>query len=421
MQEKDNYDLISVVLPTYNRGYIIEKAIASVIRQTYENWELIVVDDASADDTWKVMEQYKDKRIKYIREEENRGANYCRNAGVRYSHGKYIAFLDSDNYWEKEKLEIQLKEIRSTGDDVALVFCDELIDFEGRQYVFPEHWNYKEMDIGKTLYERNIIDTNTALVKRECFEKAGGFDEKMPRIQDWELFFRLVNKCGYRAVYIPQCLNNNIIQQNSITKQGKKYVDAIFHMLGKYPDEFHSIEQIEHHIREAFGYAPEEQAYICGKICELYSHKPKLLQDVMGKMIDLIKGLKRQLAGKAEFYSLLYQWKRKGPEAIGRAISREVSEKQNIRLAIYGLGGWGELFYEEIKNFPIHISYGIDKKIEEFHSLVIKRPEDELEEVDLIVVTVFREYESIKAELRKKYSGKIISIESLIEQAQAPE
>lgn len=417
MQENNNSHLISVVLPTYNRGYIIEKAIVSVVSQTYENWELIVVDDASTDETWKVMEKYNDKRIKYIREEENRGANYCRNTGARHSNGTYIAFLDSDNYWEREKLEIQVNTIRMTDEDVAFVFCDEMIDFEGRQYIFPEHWNYMEMDIGKTLYERNIIDTNTALVKKTCFERAGGFDEKMPRIQDWEFFFRLVNVYGYGAVYIPQCLNNNIIQQNSITKQGKKYVDAIFHMLGKYPEEFQSIELLEHHIREAFAYAPEEQSYICKKICELYSCKPELLQDILGKMMELIKDVRGQLSRKAEFYSLLYEWKLKGAEGIRRAILSEVSQKQNSKIAIYGLGAWGELFYREVKDLSLDIAYGIDEKAGEFHSLKIKKPADELEEVDLIVVTVFREYDRIKEELRKKYSGKIISIKSLIRQA----
>lgn len=421
MDENDKNNLISVILPTYNRGYIIEKAIASVICQTYENWELIVVDDASADDTWKVMEQYKDKRIKYIREKENRGANYCRNIGVKHSEGAYIAFLDSDNYWEKDKLEIQVKEIRKTEENVALVFCNEMIDFEGRQYIFPEHWNHLEMDIGATLFERNIIDTNTAMVKRECFDQAGGFDEKMPRIQDWEFFFRLVNICGYKAVYIPKCLNNNIIQQNSITKQGKKYVDAIFHMLGKYPECFHSAELIEHHIRDAFGYAPGEEAYICGKICETYSCKPGLLQDIMQKMIEQIKKLREQFREQQlrqrDFYSLLYEWKLKSGEAMEKALASEVSGKKDIRIAIYGLGKWGELFYEEIKETPIQIVYGIDKEAEEFHSIVIKKPDDDLEEVDLIIVTVFREYEKIREELQEKYPGKIISIKSLIQQA----
>lgn len=409
MINEDHNNLISIVLPTYNRGYVLEKAINSVINQTYDNWELIVVDDASVDNTKDVMGRFSDSRIKYICESQNRGANYCRNLGVNNSKGNYIAFLDSDNYWEKNKLEVQLKEINAAEDDVAFVFCKEIVCDGLKQYYVPIQ-DYSEEEISNLLFKENIIDTSTVLIKKACFVQVGGFDEKMPRIQDWELFFRIINVYRYKVKYISKCLNSNILQKNSISKDGKKLRDAIFYFLNKYPDKFNNAELIRTHIRRAFSVENyEDQCKLCEKIYQNYSCNADVMK---GLMQDLLMQLHKQ----KKFFSLLYDWKLKGLEQMDDLFNNYFN-KEEMEIAIYGLGKWGELIYHELKKYPVNILYGIDREVLEFHSLQVKKPTDELEKVDFIIVSTFWEFEEIKMELQKKYQGEIISIETLIREA----
>ena len=401
--------MVSIVLPTYNRKGTLEKAVWSVIDQTYEDWELVVVDDASTDGTEELMRSFieKDWRINYIREDQNRGSNYCRNLGVKRAKGSYIAFLDSDNYWEKEKLEIQINVIKESKEEVAFVFCDEIINNGETEAVFPDR-NFIECDIGEALLITNIVDTNTALVKRTCFEKAGGFDENMPRLQDWELFFRMINEYNYKAIYIPECLNHNIIQKDSITNNPRKYVAAIFHFLEKYPDLFSDLDLIMLHLFDAFTYGNGEENYICQRIYELYSNNSEVIQGILLKMYKMQIDAKGNLHRKNRFYTLLYEWKIK---------SKKLFTQKDMTIAIYGLGQWGELLYQDIKGLTVKVLYGIDQKVEEFHGLPIKKPCEQLENVDMIVVTVFQEFEAVKRELQERYYGRIVSIEELIKGA----
>lgn len=106
-------DLVSIIMPSYNTGKYIKQSIESVIAQTYENWELIIVDDCSTDDTEKVISQFYDDRIKFFKNEKNSGAAVSRNKALREAQGKWIAFLDSDDLWVPEKLMKQIRFMES--------------------------------------------------------------------------------------------------------------------------------------------------------------------------------------------------------------------------------------------------------------------------------------------------------------------
>ncbi len=101
-------DLVCIIMPSYNTGRFIAETINSVLAQTYENWELIIVDDCSTDNTDEVVATFNDKRIKYIKNEKNSGAAVSRNRALREAGGKWIAFLDSDDLWKPDKLEKQV-------------------------------------------------------------------------------------------------------------------------------------------------------------------------------------------------------------------------------------------------------------------------------------------------------------------------
>ena len=130
-------DLVSIIMPSYNTGRFIEETIRSVIAQTYQNWELIIVDDCSSDNTDDVVAAFHDIRIRYLKNEKNSGAAVSRNRALREAKGRWIAFLDSDDLWESEKLEKQISFMESNG------------------YCFS-YTNYREIDeqsqsLGKTV------------------------------------------------------------------------------------------------------------------------------------------------------------------------------------------------------------------------------------------------------------------------------
>lgn len=404
-------ELVSVVLPTYNRVHLLPKAIEGVINQEYENWELIIVDDASVDTTKEVIEKYHDRRICYYHLDENRGANYCRNFGVRRASGRYIAFLDSDNFWEKDKLNLQVEKLYNSKENVAIVFCRQKVYGKESECFVPE-CGFIEEDIGDTLYKRNIIDTNTVLIKKECFEDAGGFDERMPRLQDWELFFRVINIYGYEALYIPKCLNHNRIQSDSISNDGRKYVSAIFSFLYKYWNEFEKRGVIGYHALNTF-HIPGVDARDIFKILSL--DQKGIFEKISEEVKKNAEELAMQRDERKKMYRLLYKWKLESYSGNENLFLNFLG--RNTTVAIYGLGQWGELLYQELKRLPVKIVYGIDRSVKEFHALPVKRPSDQLDMVDFIIVTVFKEFDSIKKEIEKSYVGEIISIETIIDRA----
>jgi glycosyltransferase involved in cell wall biosynthesis len=114
--------LISVIIPVYNRTDLLPRAVNSVLNQTYDNLEIIVVDDGSTEDIEGVLDKFDDVRIHYIRHEANRGVAAARNTGMRFAHGEYVAFLDSDDEWFERKIERQLSDLIERGDDYQISY-----------------------------------------------------------------------------------------------------------------------------------------------------------------------------------------------------------------------------------------------------------------------------------------------------------
>lgn len=127
------YDLVSVIMPSYNTGKYIKKSIESVLAQSYKNWELIIVDDCSRDDTDKIVAKFlNDSRIKYLKNDENKGAAFSRNRALREVKGKWVAFLDSDDLWYPEKLEKQIHFMIENNYSFSYTNYEE-IDSEGKK------------------------------------------------------------------------------------------------------------------------------------------------------------------------------------------------------------------------------------------------------------------------------------------------
>lgn len=186
-------NLVSVIIPTYKRANLIFEAISSVLAQTYQNFEIIVINDGYQDETEQIIAKINDPRVKYIYQ-ENSGPASARNTGIKNANGCYIAFLDSDDLWHEDKLEKQLK-ILDKNPRVGIVSCHSSYrDFEGNE-IFKKISNAKNnMDYVKGLVfepDRVFTGTPTLMIRKECLDRSGMFDESLKLFEDWDLCFRI--------------------------------------------------------------------------------------------------------------------------------------------------------------------------------------------------------------------------------------
>ncbi len=179
---------VSVIIPVHNRYHSVKEAIDSVLSQTFTDYELIVVDDGSADDTPRVAGEYAD-RIRYIRQ-ENRGVSAARNAGVAASSAPWLAFLDSDDLWLPGKLERQARFIRENP-DVSIHQTDETWIRRGRRVNPRERHLKREGHIFIDSLALCLISPSAAVMSRECFDRYGPFDEDLPACEDYDLWLRV--------------------------------------------------------------------------------------------------------------------------------------------------------------------------------------------------------------------------------------
>jgi glycosyltransferase involved in cell wall biosynthesis len=234
---------VSVVIPTYNRARVLSKAVGSVLSQTYDDYEIIVVDDASVDDTASVIRKFKDRRITYVRREKNGGEAASRNTGIGLSKGKYIASQDSDDEWLPGKLEKQIRLIESSPREVGVVYTG-FWRIEGNAEVyFPnERKGRIQGDIRRELLMGNFVGTPTTVVKKECFEKIGGFDERLRHLVDWEMWIRISGLYQFICVEEPLVISYGM--PDAVSANAFALIDAHEYILEKHAGRFVSDKNI---------------------------------------------------------------------------------------------------------------------------------------------------------------------------------
>lgn len=230
---------ISVIIPTFNSGKYIKEAIESVLRQTYKDLEIIVCDDGSTDDTKKVLERYSEK-IRYFFQKNN-GPAAARNKGIEHAKGEFIAFLDADDEWLPEKLELQINEILKS-DSVGLVTCGRYIIYEnGNSIVFqPEINNLSKQSLLKTLVMKNVIGGGSSVLARKaCFEKVGLFDEKLLVSEDIDMWFRICKDFDFISINKPLLKYRHLNGSQSYFAE-KNLENQLFYLQKIFSDnEFH--------------------------------------------------------------------------------------------------------------------------------------------------------------------------------------
>ena len=223
---------VSVVIPTYNRATLLGRSIKSVLNQTFQDFEIIVVDDASADKTEEVVLSIGDPRIQYLKHETNRGGAAARNTGIKAAKGEFIAFQDSDDEWLSDKLEKQVKILANAPPNVGVVYTGFWrIQGDNKEYIPGPAIQIKEGNIYRELLKENFVTTQAVLAKKECFQQAGVFDETLPRLQDWELFLRIAKHFEFR--YVPEPLVHSFFTEGSISSKPKNLIKALEIILEK--------------------------------------------------------------------------------------------------------------------------------------------------------------------------------------------
>src|SRR4030066_848910 len=200
--------IVSVIIPTYNRAVLVLRAVQSILNQTCQDFELIVVDDGSTDNTKKVLTPYIDvDKIKYIYQ-QNSGGAAARNIGIENAVGKYIAFLDSDDEAMPEWIEQSIYKIQTLPDTWGVLYPRYYIQDDLTGVTYLNTITAKEGNIYDNLIrgEGLPIGTSGVVVKREVLEKGGGFDENLLGFHDYDLWSRLAKNWSFHFLNAPLIL-----------------------------------------------------------------------------------------------------------------------------------------------------------------------------------------------------------------------
>lgn len=220
--------MISVIIPVYNRENSVLVAIQSVLNQTHQEFEIIVVDDASTDKTGEIIRKISDTRIHYSLHKTNQGAAAARNTGIEHARGEWLAFLDSDDEWSKDKLERQLQFTEKQNSDVFVSCTGYLLNLldDNKQLVrtLEHHQNINE----SIFYGCDISPGTTMFAKKSIFETVGNFDVALRRLEDWDWLIR------YRRVGKIALLTEPLaIVNNKRGREGDALENSIPHFITK--------------------------------------------------------------------------------------------------------------------------------------------------------------------------------------------
>ena len=361
---------VSVIIPTYNRCSTILKSVESVLGQSYENLECIIVDDGSDDGTEDMIRGIKDERIIYIKNNVRLGAAKSRNIGCKYATGSVIGFNDSDDIWKKHKLSIQL-EVLFQNVNYGMVYSPYFYLKGSILKRIPSYEISVKLLSGKMfdfLLEGNVIGTPTMLIKKSCFMEFGGFDEDLKALEDYDLVLRISKK--YEIGFVNECLVNAYCVDRGVNSHYINVIDACFKIM--------------------------EKLHCGSKKNNLYSlilRYIPLIEDCTIKEQMLIS-----LIGKADYTDI---W-------------NKFFHDMNIQnIAIYGCGSLGQVLAKQFDKSNIRFWGIIDRQIIECEGISVYKTTNIPNEIEAIIITVYSSSLK-KEELAKKTKAKIIRLDEIL-------
>lgn len=192
--------LVSVIIPTYNRGHVLKRAIDSVLGQTFKNFEILVINDGSTDGTDKILEEYQYVRVT---NSSQMGVSHARNLGIRQSKGKWICFLDSDDEWLPEKLALQLRKA-TLEPQSPLIHGDEIWIRNGVRVNPMKKHQKKGGDVFEDALKLCCISPSTVMIRKDLFDEVGFFREDFPVCEDYDLWLKITAR--YSVAYVDDFL-----------------------------------------------------------------------------------------------------------------------------------------------------------------------------------------------------------------------
>jgi len=241
IQMNENPHTFSIIVPAYNRAKLLPVCIDSIIKQTYTNWECIIVDDFSSDDTREAVGRINasDKRIRYVPNSRKKGAQGARNTGILEAKGNWIAFNDSDDEWLPDKLARQYEIIREKGFNPFLVIHGNCIVYDhgkNTKSLWPLNPNGDKMDMRFFLKESSIFFP-AIVTSKEALLKVGLLDEQVISFQEWDAALSLSRICDFVHVKEPLFIYNQH-QEETISKDFRKGILGMNYIRIKYSSDF---------------------------------------------------------------------------------------------------------------------------------------------------------------------------------------
>lgn len=228
-------ELISVIIPTYNRGTLIVNSIESVLGQTYKNVECIIVDDGSTDNTENIVSEIGDRRIRYFKLKKNSGACVARNFGAEKASGEYIAFQDSDDLWSNTKLDEQIAYLKENNADMVICRLKTESNEHCKFWLLPSK-KFHTVNITRQIAVSDFLgSTQTFLLKKRCFEKIR-FDEKLPRYQDYDFLIQAATY--FKVIFLDKTLATRRVGSDSISLNHNKGIYGCEYLLKKYEKDY---------------------------------------------------------------------------------------------------------------------------------------------------------------------------------------
>ena len=226
--------LVSVIMPTFNRRKYIGEAIDSVISQTIDEWELLIIDDGSTDMTGEfVRATYTDRRIKYFRQ-ENQGQSVARNKGIDNSCSEFICFLDSDNRWYSNKLERQLEKFKHHP-GVDIVYGDSYVIDGAGKITSSENMTRYSGEVTANLLADNFVSMNTTMTRSQVIKEIGGFNSNNRWDEDYELWLSMSINSNF--LYVPEYYGEYRIMGNQISDDKESRIQANERLILKFISE----------------------------------------------------------------------------------------------------------------------------------------------------------------------------------------
>lgn len=300
---------ISVIIPSFNAGRYIRFAIDSVLKQTYKDYEIIVIDDGSTDNTPEMVRTYiATDQIKYFYQ-ENAGLSAARNSGISRSTGEFIALLDADDEWNAEKLSYQVNMMNSS-QYIGMVFTDfntfndETILAKNKiGFKFEEHSQITFLELFRGL---NFIHPSTVLIRKTVFSRCGYFDTELRAVEDYDMWLRISKE--FRIIGIKKPLTNIRLHGGNMSKNIENMLRSELKALSKYKEE---VEKPAFFRRKAKVFMINADRAVCGSdyknairyLIQGFFIYPFLLNDIVIVLIKLILGDKliQKLGGMIEF------------------------------------------------------------------------------------------------------------------------